>query len=64
MNTMLMTVDYVTAQVRRIGRRFVRNDAGALTLEWLLIGVALVAAAGIATVYFTNVVKSTETGLK
>jgi hypothetical protein len=64
MDTILLTVNYVTAHARRIGRRVFRNDAGALTLEWLLIGVALVAAAGIATVYFTNVVKSTETGLK
>jgi hypothetical protein len=64
MDTMLMTVNYLAIKARRLGRTVFRSEAGALTLEWLLIGVALVAAAGLATVYFTNVVKSTETKLK
>jgi len=64
MDTVLMTVNYLAIQARRVGRTVFRNEAGALTLEWLLIGVALVIAAGLATAYFTTVVKSTETKLK
>lgn len=53
----------VAGQVRRRIRSVARNEAGALTLEWLIIAVALVAAGGIAAVLFDAVIRDEATKL-
>ncbi len=58
METMIMTVSYVAARARRAGRVVFRNDAGALTLEWLVIGAALVIAVGVGAKLFTSAIKA------
>jgi hypothetical protein len=58
METMIMTVNYVAARARRAWRVLFRNDAGALTLEWLVIGVALVAAVAVGAKLFTTAIKA------
>ena len=60
MNTMLMTVTYLRAHARRLGRTVFRGDAGALSLEWLVIAVALVAAVATAAGFFTNALKAED----
>jgi hypothetical protein len=60
MNTMYLAVSYLGMRARRLGRAIFGNDAGAITLEWLVIAVALVLAAGVAGAYFTSRVKAEE----
>jgi len=57
MKTMYLAVDYLGMRARRLGRAIFRNDAGALTLEWIVIAVGLVAAAGVGGVLLTNAIK-------
>lgn len=54
METMYQAVSYLGMRARSLGRAIFGNDAGALTLEWIVIAVALVAAAGIAAAFFTK----------
>ena len=58
MDTMYQAVSYLGLRARRLGRAIFRNDAGALTLEWLVIAVALVAAVTVAAVLFKNAIKA------
>jgi hypothetical protein len=60
MNTMLMTVGYLRAHARRVGRNVFRNEAGALSLEWLVIAVALVAAVATAATFFDKALKAED----
>jgi hypothetical protein len=63
MNTILMTVSYLRIHARRFGRAAFRSDTGALTLEWLLIGVAIALAAVAAGAVFTGFVKKEDAKL-
>jgi hypothetical protein len=63
MYSMWTAMNGVAGQVRRRIRRVVRNEAGALTLEWIIIAVALVAAGGIAAVLFDAAIRSEATKL-
>ena len=47
MDEMYLAARYLAMRARSLGRTIFRNDAGALTLEWIVIAVLLVAAAGI-----------------
>ena len=58
MDTMYLAVSYARVRARRLGRAIFRNDAGALTLEWIVIAAALVAAAIWAGAYITGKVKA------
>jgi hypothetical protein len=53
----------VAGQVRRRIRSVARNEAGALTLEWIIIAVALVAAGSIAAVLFDAAIRDEATKL-
>jgi hypothetical protein len=48
MDTMYLVVSYLGMRARKLGRTIFRNDAGALTLEWIVIAAGLVVAAGVA----------------
>lgn len=63
METMYQVVNYLGMRARSLGRAIFGNEAGALTLEWIVIAVALVAAAGIAAVAFKNKIKAELKGL-
>ena len=58
MDTMHMTVSYLGMRARRLGRAIFHNDAGALTLEWIVIAVALVGAVAVTLTLFKNAIKS------
>jgi hypothetical protein len=58
MNAIRMTVEYLRMHARRAGRAAFRSEAGALTLEWIVIGAALVVLVGVAAGYFTNALKA------
>jgi len=45
METMYQAVNYLGMRARSVGRAVFGNEAGAITLEWIVIAVALVAAA-------------------
>jgi hypothetical protein len=45
METIYQAVNYLGMRARTLGRAIFGNEAGAITLEWLVIAVALVAAA-------------------
>jgi len=46
-DTMYLAASYLRMRARSLGQTVFRNVAGALTLEWIVIAVLLVAAAGI-----------------
>jgi hypothetical protein len=52
MDTMHQAVSYLGMRARSLGRAVFGNEAGAITLEWIVIAVALVAAATVAAVAF------------
>lgn len=54
METIYEAVNYLGMRARSLGRTIFGNEAGAITLEWLVIAVALVAAAGIAAAAFSK----------
>jgi hypothetical protein len=58
MDTMYQAVSYLGMRARKLGRTIFRNDAGALTLEWIVIAAALVAAVGVAAFLFKNAIKA------
>jgi hypothetical protein len=60
MNSMVMAVGYLRIQGRRIGQAVFRNEAGALTLEWILIAVGLVAAATAAVAIFKTAISNED----
>jgi len=55
------TIRYLGVRANRLGRVLFRSDAGALTLEWIVIAAALVAAVAAAAVLFNKAIK-TEAG--
>jgi hypothetical protein len=57
MEMLQMTVGYAAARARQLGRAIFRNDAGALTLEWIVIAGLLVAAALIAYPLFRSAIR-------
>jgi hypothetical protein len=63
MYAMWITIGYLADQARSRIRNAVRNDAGALTLEWIVIAVALVAAGGIAAALFDASIRSEANNL-
>jgi hypothetical protein len=60
MNTAWLTAEYLAELVKRRLRAVfgVRSERGALSLEWIVIAVALVAAAGVAAVLFTRAIRA------
>lgn len=60
MKTMYMAVSYLGMRARRLGRALFGNDTGALTLEWIVIAVALVVAATAAGIFFKNQITAEE----
>lgn len=58
MDTMYQAVSYLGLRARRLGRAIFGNDAGALTLEWIVIAAALVVAVGVAAVLFKNAIRA------
>jgi len=56
MEMILLTVDYLAGRARRLGRVIFRNDAGALTLEWIVIAGLLVVAAAFAIPLFKHAI--------
>ncbi len=60
MDTIYLAVGYLRMQARRLGRSTFHNDVGALTLEWIVIAVALVGAAIAAGVFIAKKVKGEE----
>jgi hypothetical protein len=64
MEIMLAAATYLRARARRLGRTVFRNDAGALTLEWLVIAALLVAAVAVAKPLFDAAVKAAGDNLK
>ena len=57
MDTMYQAVSYLGMRARKLGRAVFRNDAGALTLEWIVIAAALVAAVGGAAFLFKTAIQ-------
>lgn len=64
MDTMYQAVSYLGMRARKLGRTVFRNDAGALTLEWIVIAAALVAAATAAGFLFRHAIEAAAKGLK
>ena len=64
MDTMYMTARYLGMHARRLGRAIFRNDAGALTLEWIVIAGFLVVAAGLAYGFFHSAIMAAVKKLK
>ena len=58
MDAMYQAVSYLRMRARRLGRAVFRNDAGALTLEWIVIAAALVVAVGVAAALFKNSIRA------
>lgn len=58
MGTIHQVVSYLGIRGRNFGRKIFGNEAGAITLEWIVIAVALVFAAGIAAVAFKHKVRA------
>lgn len=63
METMYQAVNYLGMRARSLGRAIFGNEAGALTLEWIVIAVALVFAAGIAVTAFDKKIRTLVKGL-
>jgi hypothetical protein len=58
MDTIYAAISYLGMRARRIGRAVFRNDVGALTLEWIVIAVALVGAVAVALTIFKNAIRA------
>ncbi len=58
-----LTANYLTARARKLGRVLFRSDAGALTLEWIVIAALLVAAVAIAKPLFEAAIRAAATNL-
>ncbi len=61
MEMMQMTASYLAGRARQLGRAVFRNDAGALTLEWIVIAGLLVAGALVAYPLFKAAISSQAT---
>jgi hypothetical protein len=53
-----MALRYLADRARARARMIVSNEAGALTLEWIIIAVALVAAGAIAAGLFNAAIRA------
>ncbi len=60
----LQTFNYLAARAHKLRRSIFRNEAGALTLEWLVIAAALVVAVGIAAGIFNGAIRAAANKLK
>lgn len=60
MRTMYEAINYMAMRARRLGRSIFHNDAGALTLEWIVIAIGLVVAAAAAGVYIKTKLTAEE----
>lgn len=58
MDTIYQVVNYLGIRAHKIGRTIFGNEAGAITLEWIVIAVALVVAAGVAAAAFKKKVSA------
>ncbi len=58
METIQLTIRYAGARAYQFGRRVFRSEAGALTLEWIIIAGLLVAATAAAGIIFTKAIKT------
>lgn len=58
MKTMHLAIEYMGMRARTLGRSIFRNEVGALTLEWIVIAVGVVVAAGIGVVFIKNAIKA------
>jgi hypothetical protein len=58
MFTSWISLRYLTDRARARVRAAVSNEAGALTLEWIIIAVALVAAGAIAAGLFNAAIRA------
>jgi len=61
MEMMQMAASYLAGRARQVGRTIFRNDAGALTLEWIVIAGLLVAGALVAYPLFKSAISSQAT---
>jgi len=61
MEMMQMSVRYLAGRARQLGRAIFRNDAGALTLEWIVIAGLLVVATGVAIPLFEAAIRGQAT---
>lgn len=60
MKTMYLAVEYLAMRARSLGRTVFRSEAGALTLEWIVLAAGLVAVAIAAGAYILKKVKAEE----
>lgn len=58
MYALWITLSHLTDRARSRVRGAVQNEAGALTLEWIIIAVALVAAGAIAAGLFNAAIRA------
>ncbi|HVB46428.1 MAG TPA: hypothetical protein VNF47_27475 [Streptosporangiaceae bacterium] len=59
MDTMWLAVSYLAAHARSRGRALFRgNEIGALTLEWIVIAAALVAAVAVGAGIFRSAIRA------
>jgi hypothetical protein len=58
MRASLIALRYLTDRARARARAMIGNEAGALTLEWIIIAVALVAAGAIAAALFNAAIRA------
>jgi hypothetical protein len=58
MRATLVALAYLSDRARSRVRSVVTNEAGALTLEWIIIAVALVAAGAIAAGLFNAAIRA------
>jgi Flp pilus assembly pilin Flp len=56
MGTLWFTASYLACLAQRRIRALVKDEAGALSLEWIVIAVLLVAAATAAGAFFTGAI--------
>ena len=61
MEMMQLTINYLAGRARQLGRAIFRNDAGALTLEWIVIAGLLVAATAVAYPLFRAAINGAAT---
>jgi hypothetical protein len=64
MGQLRINVKHVAARARQLGRAIFGDDSGALTLEWIVIAVLLVAAVALARPLFMDAIRAAARGLK
>lgn len=56
MNTMYLAASYLVVRARSLGRTIFRSEAGALSLEWIVIAVLVVGAATLGAKLLTGMI--------